>query len=452
MGKVQNHNFPRLFRVKIGSQQARRQILIMHRTKKDGLYPAIFVRPDLTRLQEAADKILRDRLASAGKDRFKISNGKIIPRDLSGCSDGLTTEPVKPMDNLMTKNSTNSGNATANPRYYSSNTQERNSSAPVKTRGGRTSSYANRSYSKTSNSVPLGKEGMVKDTRLKSSPFGAEADASANRALTHSNKSGCKPALSTVTKGTAYPSSFYQRKTAQNKDPGNTQRREGGVIDSTALMGRIPLANSISYNLLPISEDGQTCPDPLRTITFSNSASPRQLMSHYSLANESELSIPAIIPNNSDLSIYEGRQQRVFTNSSLHHPTPRLTCHENLSSSLCQSDNSQRKPSPISLDLARPEPTSHSIQLPSIITKEQDPKRVSKVSLESSRAAPLLDNICGGSLSITTPTVYAPTLPSDKADPLLDNISGGSMSTTTPTGYALTAPSDKAVIAKRPSL
>ena len=73
---------PRLLRVKMKSSAKRRSLLVMrentgdHSQKKE-----IYVRPDLTKAQQEKDRKLRQDLAVAGKDKFKIHRGCIVPRE-----------------------------------------------------------------------------------------------------------------------------------------------------------------------------------------------------------------------------------------------------------------------------------------------------------------------------------------------------------------------------------
>lgn len=73
---------PRLIRVKLQSQDARRNLLTMHNRKlKDQQVPNVYVRPDLTHSQQELDKQLRDELKARGKERYKIYRGCIVLRE-----------------------------------------------------------------------------------------------------------------------------------------------------------------------------------------------------------------------------------------------------------------------------------------------------------------------------------------------------------------------------------
>ena len=93
-----NFKFPRLLRIKFSTQLSRRRILLMHRCKKPGLvYPQIFSRPDLTRRQELNDKQLREKWTVMGKDNFKISQGKIVPRSsITDVSNSTSSKEERP--------------------------------------------------------------------------------------------------------------------------------------------------------------------------------------------------------------------------------------------------------------------------------------------------------------------------------------------------------------------
>jgi len=61
-------------------------LLLMHRHRSndaESTPPAVFVRPDLTKLQTQKDYRLREELKRLGKDRYRISNGRIVPRNAS---------------------------------------------------------------------------------------------------------------------------------------------------------------------------------------------------------------------------------------------------------------------------------------------------------------------------------------------------------------------------------
>ena len=88
VGKPLSDNRPRLLRVKLQSGAVRSRLLNLH-TKRDQTLqtPKIFIRPDLTKAQSANDKKLREEWTSAGRDKFKISKGKIVPRAVAQLND-----------------------------------------------------------------------------------------------------------------------------------------------------------------------------------------------------------------------------------------------------------------------------------------------------------------------------------------------------------------------------
>ena len=90
MGKSMQPGKPRLLKIKLKKPNIRRMILTM-RIKTDAKERDnnIYIRPDLTKSQQELDKKLRADLLIAGKDRYKIKRGKIVPRDTTN---DVTTE------------------------------------------------------------------------------------------------------------------------------------------------------------------------------------------------------------------------------------------------------------------------------------------------------------------------------------------------------------------------
>ena len=82
LGRPTNNGRPRLLRVKLKSSIKRRTILAMRRKSPFDRENSvnIFFRPDLTQAQQEVDKKLREELALAGKDKFMIRRGRIVPR------------------------------------------------------------------------------------------------------------------------------------------------------------------------------------------------------------------------------------------------------------------------------------------------------------------------------------------------------------------------------------
>lgn len=103
LGKAGVGNTGRLVRIKVKTQDTRRDLLTLHKWKLSEDIPAIYIRPDLTRAQQEVDKQLRAELQTKGKDNFRIYRGKIVPRDL----------PIKPKVNsqVVHSNLSNDSNA-----------------------------------------------------------------------------------------------------------------------------------------------------------------------------------------------------------------------------------------------------------------------------------------------------------------------------------------------------
>lgn len=91
--EAKNNDKPRLLKLKFRSKPKRKMVLTMHHNKinyntcddntvggnSEG--PKIYCRPDLTKLQQEADKELREEQNRLGKDKFVIFKGKVVPRD-----------------------------------------------------------------------------------------------------------------------------------------------------------------------------------------------------------------------------------------------------------------------------------------------------------------------------------------------------------------------------------
>ena len=73
---------PRLLKIKLATIQLRRNLLSMRPPEDIDPANRIFIRPDLTKAQMELDKQLRAELITAGKDKFMIRKGKIIPRPI----------------------------------------------------------------------------------------------------------------------------------------------------------------------------------------------------------------------------------------------------------------------------------------------------------------------------------------------------------------------------------
>ena len=120
---------PRLLRVKFHSGQKRRTILIMKsKTDMPALSLPIFVRPDLTMAQQDADKKLRDDLKAAGKDKFMIRRGIIVPRisssvmqPLSSINGSYNAPLTSSLQNPLITHRPSQTNATVGPMHHNSN-------------------------------------------------------------------------------------------------------------------------------------------------------------------------------------------------------------------------------------------------------------------------------------------------------------------------------------------
>ena len=71
----------RMLRVKADTMETRKNLLNLHHHKRDlNETTKVYIRPDLTKLQQEADKKLREEWTMKGRDRFVIKGGKIVPR------------------------------------------------------------------------------------------------------------------------------------------------------------------------------------------------------------------------------------------------------------------------------------------------------------------------------------------------------------------------------------
>jgi len=115
--------------LQIHSLHIRRQLLEMWKSPKDGCgsRPNIYVRPDLTKTQLQTDKLLRQQLLIAGKDRFMIRRGQIVERNPSSTSTTTSSSAIQKLNLASTRLSTSGLRQTAASR--ASNTVTQNSSA-----------------------------------------------------------------------------------------------------------------------------------------------------------------------------------------------------------------------------------------------------------------------------------------------------------------------------------
>ena len=129
LGRSSTLQRPRLLCLQIHSLQIRRQLLEMWKSPKDGCgsRPNIYVRPDLTKTQLQTDKLLRQQLLIAGKDRFMIRRAQIVERNPSSTSATISSSAIQKLNLASTRLSTSGLRQTAAPRASNSMTQ--NSSA-----------------------------------------------------------------------------------------------------------------------------------------------------------------------------------------------------------------------------------------------------------------------------------------------------------------------------------
>lgn len=116
LGKKRNDKI-RLLKIRFLSLAKKRMILNMHRYRHNSLdlqdnnedLPIIFVRPDLTKAQQAADTELRNELQRKGATKFRISKGKIIPRLPLSLSNNATSTTGPNTDTSTDSKTTSSG-------------------------------------------------------------------------------------------------------------------------------------------------------------------------------------------------------------------------------------------------------------------------------------------------------------------------------------------------------
>ena len=107
LGRQGNSKFHRLLRIKLKTQETRRNLLNIHKLRNGDDGPEIYIRPDLTSAQQEFDKQLRNELKSKGKDKFCIFRGKIVPRENVYLDSKATvihsggTHTLTPNDNLI---------------------------------------------------------------------------------------------------------------------------------------------------------------------------------------------------------------------------------------------------------------------------------------------------------------------------------------------------------------
>jgi hypothetical protein len=83
-------------KVKFTSSAVRREVLIKGNAlnkNASNANSAIYYRPDLTKTQSELDKKLREEWMTAGKDRYTIKNGKVVPRLANRSEDPSVSHP-----------------------------------------------------------------------------------------------------------------------------------------------------------------------------------------------------------------------------------------------------------------------------------------------------------------------------------------------------------------------
>lgn len=189
----------RLLRVKLSSIKIRRSLLIMRRTPKaagtDEAQPDnIYIRPDLTKLQQESDRNLRKELLERGKDKYKIFRGVLVPRDHL-CKDAERGV----LDQAIAAQPTNTNTTTPEWNIVGSKGK------PIKAKSQETKGLTtnqqkeqiNESSSVVSRTATVGKTSTTdngSEDKLTPSAFGMAADMAANksREKKESKKGGAK--------------------------------------------------------------------------------------------------------------------------------------------------------------------------------------------------------------------------------------------------------------------
>ena len=125
---------PRLLRIQLATAASRRALLKMRMSPQPGLEKSssdnvtkstvgntngiVFFRPDLTPLQQDADRKLRAELIIKGKDKFKINRGIIVPRNPTlamNCSGNKDQAPLNQLDKPISTSSAPALRSTTQP-------------------------------------------------------------------------------------------------------------------------------------------------------------------------------------------------------------------------------------------------------------------------------------------------------------------------------------------------
>ena len=122
-------NRSRMLRVVTDGTDTRKNMLGLHRMRKSEHETSkVFIRPDLTKSQQEADKRLREEWTIKGRDRFVIKGGKVVPRlntTLEGASDSrMRSARVRTNDGATMGGST-SGNTDLCPTSQENDTASR---------------------------------------------------------------------------------------------------------------------------------------------------------------------------------------------------------------------------------------------------------------------------------------------------------------------------------------
>ena len=102
---------PRALKLHFSSAAKRRMVLTMHlhRLPTERLpdsHRKLFIRPDLTRRQLESDKLLREELLRVGRDKYKISKGRIVSRTRDVTEGVGVTEAQQDMGITSTRTNT----------------------------------------------------------------------------------------------------------------------------------------------------------------------------------------------------------------------------------------------------------------------------------------------------------------------------------------------------------
>ena len=129
LGKTATPGTTRMVRIKFSNATRRRAVLTTGFIKAGENEPQLYTRPDLTIAQQALDKKLRGELNVAGKDKFKISRGKIVPRNPPPTNSGKAA--IKPTTSPIAKSADLPAKVTVNLDSLPVDTQVQINSQPI---------------------------------------------------------------------------------------------------------------------------------------------------------------------------------------------------------------------------------------------------------------------------------------------------------------------------------